>query len=184
MAEKIDVDLGSLKDLYEQGKIDGVNLRKVVAEQVAGRDYEALLKRSLEAEEMKHELRNEVKTTATQDPQSTGADGGFSASGGAAAVSTAPVAKKQTKESESMLSARAGNSSDMYSAANTTQALPNMQQTGLLPDPSQTVYTSRSQPQQDSEVRTEYLRVPTSVAIALGVMTGSVSAGLLMLLVF
>ncbi len=75
VAEKIDVGSGNLKDMYEHKRIDAVNLRRVITEYSEGRNYKETLQRSLEAEEMHRELRNEVKTdnTGIYDSKSDGA---------------------------------------------------------------------------------------------------------------
>lgn len=92
VAEKIDVGSGNLKEMFEHHRIDAVNLRRVIAEYSEGKNYQETLHRSLEAEEMHRELRNEVKT----DDSAGGAGGsGASGAGGGAATTTSPTSSAQ-----------------------------------------------------------------------------------------
>jgi len=127
IAETIDTGAGSLKELFELKKIDAVNLRKIVAEHAAGRNYDSFMHKSLEAEEMHRELRNEVKTA---DGDSGHDGGGFSKSvasadsggsavgGGGAAADGRPSTSYMPTELPNMAQVGMGITTD-FSASNT-----------------------------------------------------------------
>lgn len=166
VAEKIDVGSGSLKDMYEQSRIDAVNLRKVVAEYAAGHNYSELLTRSLEAEEMKHELRNEIKTASTMaasDSRSTARSGGSGVVGSGAPATMA-------------------NATHSTKIAQAPALPPNILQQGILQDMSIRQHSTPTA--QIPQTQTEYIRVSTPLAIGIGLVTGGIITGLLLLLIF
>lgn len=65
VAEHINLDKTSLRELYERKRIDAVNLRRVILEYFKGGSrYEKILRGSLEAVEMQRELRGETRQDA------------------------------------------------------------------------------------------------------------------------
>ncbi len=61
VADKIHIESTSLREIYEDRRIDAGNLRRVVKDYLSGGNYNKLLRQSLEAVELQQELRNEVK---------------------------------------------------------------------------------------------------------------------------
>ncbi len=188
LAEHIDAGAGSLKDMYLQGRIDAVNLRKIVAEYEAGHDFKTLLKRSLLAEEMKHELRNEIKTDNTQTS------------------ATIKPSKKNTQEPTVEDEVKQESKSDLPEEVSVAEKLvedtkkadlevsddepaPPNEPPIFVKNESKSVIQSNMQipsyePVLRAESPVEYIRVPTYLAIVIGVTTGGVLAAVLLLLVF
>lgn len=73
IADHIHLEKTSLKELYEHGRIDAVNMRRVVLEYLnGGNRFEKVLRGSLEAVEMQRELRHEMKQDRSSFSQSGG----------------------------------------------------------------------------------------------------------------
>ena len=167
VAEKIDVGSGNLKDMYEHKRIDAVNLRRVVAEYAAGKNYKETLQRSLEAEEMHRELRNEVKTDD-------------SVSGQAAAVAVASTPSAQTVLANQAQTAVTSKTDDMPNPAATEQFRPldiPPPSTSFMPELARNMYTSSDDEDPDSSSSA----MSSAVVIAIGVLVGAVLAGILLL---
>lgn len=158
VAEKIDTGFGSLREMYEQKRIDAVNLRKVVVEHSAGRSYKEFLNKSLEAEEMKRELRNETKTD-----DSTGGQIGAAHSIPSSHTSTGGGASRVDGDASSDDSAQA---------------------TPSVSDAPQTVHAFQSRATQSPQTykAEEVMNVSTPIAIGLGIFVGGIFA--LLVLVF
>ena len=62
IADKIQVESTSLRRIYENRRIDAVNLRHVVKEYVSGGNYEKTLRQSIASVELQQELKNELKS--------------------------------------------------------------------------------------------------------------------------
>ena len=83
----------NLRQMYEARRIDAVNLRRIVNEYVNGRNYEKTLAQSLDAVELRSELKHEVRqdNSIYKQPEQAShnvVDGIIAATGGTAAATT------------------------------------------------------------------------------------------------
>ena len=161
VAEKIDVGSGNLKDMYEHRRIDAVNLRRVIAEYAAGKNIQETLHRSLEAEEMHRELRNEVKTDST---------GIFDGTGAAA---KSPAGSAQPSQQTSSASAHTQQSPEQE--ADKSRPLD-------IPPPSTSFMPGQLQDRGDMrEESTPETTISSAVVVAVGVAFGAIVAAILLL---
>lgn len=179
VAEKIDVGSGNLKDMFEHRRIDAVNLRRVIAEFVQGRNIQETLHRSLEAEEMHRELRNEVKTDDSASSSGVNAANTAKTVDIADAVKTAQTDRK-TGEAGLTNSGSGGGSS----AAVSTGLFADASKPLAIPPPSSSFLSESRQSvfSEANEAEASASAASTSVVIALGVAAGAAAAGILLLI--
>ncbi len=177
VAETIDVGSGSLKDMFEQRRIDAVNLRRIVAEYAAGRNFDELLHTSLQAEEMQRELRSEVKTTSVTDVGvlSAGDDSEDEVEGEPAEESAASDGgnqKEAAPQAEEVVSPENEVDSDPHVSREAAKQL-NAANEVKRPAVSRRVQDDTSiQVPQGGDI----LMVPTMLALVLGVVVGLIVA--------